>query len=53
MLLFYQEEWVPMTDLNEEMRQRRALIEKWASADQAFRDVRHPVKLISSPQEHH
>lgn len=35
-----------MTDLNEEMRQRRALIERWASADQAFRDVRHPVKLI-------
>lgn len=28
-----------MTDLSEEMQQRRALIERWASADQAFRDV--------------
>ena len=43
MLTFQQEEWVPMTDLNEETRQRRALIERWASADQAFRDVRSPL----------
>jgi hypothetical protein len=30
---------VPKTDLNEEMQQRRTLIERWASADQTFRDV--------------
>lgn len=28
-----------MTDLNEEMQQGRALIERWVSADQTFRDV--------------
>ncbi|KAE8549114.1 hypothetical protein EYB25_007629 [Talaromyces marneffei] len=35
---FVEEEWVSKTDLNEEMQQRRTLIERWASADQAFRD---------------
>ena len=37
-----------MTDLNEEMRQIRTLIERGASADQAFRDVRHTVKSTAS-----
>ncbi|KAF3394974.1 hypothetical protein DPV78_008544 [Talaromyces pinophilus] len=35
---FAEEEWIPKTDLNEEMQQRRVLIERWASADQRFRD---------------
>ncbi|GAM35787.1 hypothetical protein TCE0_017f04381 [Talaromyces pinophilus] len=38
---FVKEEWIPKTDLNEEMQQRQALIERWASADQNFRDSYH------------
>ncbi|PCG95678.1 Hypothetical protein PENO1_072120 [Penicillium occitanis (nom. inval.)] len=38
---FVEKEWIPKTDLNEEMQQRRALIERWASADQHFRDSYH------------
>lgn len=36
-----------MTDLNEEMQQRRALIAIWASAHQEFRDVIPKSQAIS------
>ncbi|KAL4930300.1 uncharacterized protein BDV17DRAFT_289908 [Aspergillus undulatus] len=53
-LLFVKETWVPCvragiaddehTDNGEyELRQRRKLVEEWASASQEFRDVRHSL----------
>ncbi len=46
-LLFVQESWVPRDwantsndDKEYELRQRRALVQKWASESQIFRDVR-------------
>ncbi|PKX88943.1 uncharacterized protein P174DRAFT_379524 [Aspergillus novofumigatus IBT 16806] len=38
-LLFFKESWAPAPDLEQELHARRALMERWASADQSFRDV--------------
>jgi hypothetical protein len=53
-LRFVQEKWVlrdraNITDVHKEyeLRQRRALVQKWASESQDFRDVR-PTSLSSS-----
>ncbi|KAF3393218.1 hypothetical protein DPV78_010089 [Talaromyces pinophilus] len=37
---FVHEEWIPKTDLIEETKQRRAVVERWASSDQALQDAR-------------
>jgi hypothetical protein len=33
------EQWTPLPNPEEDLHQRRNLIEKWATADQSFRDV--------------
>ncbi|OJJ70045.1 hypothetical protein ASPBRDRAFT_197752 [Aspergillus brasiliensis CBS 101740] len=45
-LQFVQEEWTKSESLEEEFQQRRRLMERWASADQTFRDsyqIRAPL----------
>lgn len=52
-LLFVQESWVPRDRANTnddkeyELRQRRALVQKWASESQSFRDVRQTLLFLS------
>ncbi|GLB07657.1 hypothetical protein AtubIFM57258_003006 [Aspergillus tubingensis] len=38
-LQFVQEEWTESGSLDEQLQQRRRLMERWASASQDFRDV--------------
>lgn len=56
MLIYFQENWVPRdrddnddNDDEYELRQRRALVEQWASASQEFRDV-NPLAFPSAYQ---
>ncbi|KAF7182806.1 hypothetical protein CNMCM7691_002467 [Aspergillus felis] len=37
-LQFVREEWRPASNVEDEVRQRRLLVEKWAAANQDFRD---------------
>ncbi|EAW12324.1 uncharacterized protein ACLA_062910 [Aspergillus clavatus NRRL 1] len=48
-LLFFKGSWVPAPDLDQELHTRRALMERWAAADQSFRDVRI-ASFTSDPQ---
>lgn len=48
-----QEQWIPReaagisdADTNNELRQRRSLVQQWTSADQAFRDVCPSIQLF-------
>ncbi|RAH81507.1 hypothetical protein BO86DRAFT_313592 [Aspergillus japonicus CBS 114.51] len=51
--LFLKETWNPSSDPEEDRTQRRTLVERWAAADQTFRDSYHSRAPLSELTDFH